>query len=95
MSKTRCAARSALFITKINSHHFEIFSSLRDSLITSMTSTRVAPPIDLRTNEIFVTLSIHCHDSVLIRQREQMFHQIYIFCYDVSKARFYLRSTTI
>ena len=54
-SVAKSVARSALFITKTSSHHFEVFSSLRDSLITSMTSTRVAPPIDLGTNEIFVT----------------------------------------
>ena len=55
MSKIRCTVKSALFITKINSHHFEIFSSFRDNFITSMTSTKIALFIDLRTNEIFVT----------------------------------------
>ena len=68
MSKTRCAARSALFITKTSSHHFEVSSSLRDSLITSITSTRAAPLTDLGTNEIFVTLPSALRREPLIAQ---------------------------
>ena len=68
MPEARCDARSALFITKTSSHHFEIFSSLRDSLITSMTSVRVALFIDLRTNGIFVTLSSALRREPLIAQ---------------------------
>ena len=56
MSKIRCVVKNALFITKINNHHFEIFLSFRNNFITSITSIKVAFFIDLKTNKIFVIL---------------------------------------
>ena len=69
MPEARCAAKSALFITKTSSHHFEASSSLRDSLITSVAPARAAPPTDLGTNGIFVTDHMYLMIILMINKK--------------------------